>query len=286
MDSDTIIFSLLGAFIAFNLIRVIRQIYKEDRRSIKRDFRKMSSDWRRTKSDFGSLISAYRRSRQSGLGVEDALSTATDEMAGGKSKPLEMRTPPPKTKPAAGFLGVASTVLVNAVSILGVYQFHWPVGTALALYWAENVLTGLVLIATILLWRTHAKNEEQGPSAGEVTLITLVFNAAHLGFLLAFLGVMLPRIAPAERFERHSFALGVAFVAILLMLEFIVSALRIRTTSAAQVQLGVSSYLQRVTVLHLTIIIGMFALALFGQARAFFAVFAGIKMIIDVSRRV
>jgi hypothetical protein len=114
----------------------------------------------------------------------------------------------------------------------------------------------------------------------------VIFNAAHFVFLLVFLGVMLPRIAPTERFERTSFAQGVAFIAVLLLLEFMFAALRIRRTSAAELQQSVSSYLQRITVLHLTIIFGMFALALFGRARAFFAVFAGLKVIVDASRRV
>lgn len=209
-------------------------------------------------------------------------------MAG--KKPVKRREP---SKPAeqnrAGFLGIVSTLLVNSVSILGVYKFHWPVGTGLALYWSENLLTGVVVVVTIALWRaTQLRPEERArrtTSPGEVVVITIVFNAAHFAFLLAFLGVMLPRIAPAERFDRQSFTQGLAFVAILLLLEFILAATRMRKTSAAQVQQSVTSYLQRVTVLHLTIIIGMFALALFGQARAFFAVFAGLKMLVDVSRR-
>jgi hypothetical protein len=204
-------------------------------------------------------------------------------------KPIARPEPAPRVKNPGGFLGVISAILVNSVSIIGVYRLHWSVGTGLALYWSENLLTGVVVVGTIALWRaSQPRPEERAPrvtSPGEVAVITLVFNAAHFAFLLAFLGVMLPRIAPAERFDRHSFTQGLAFVAILLLLEFILAATRMRKTSAAQVQQSVTSYLQRVTVLHLTIIIGMFALTLFGQPRAFFAVFAGLKMLVDGSRR-
>jgi hypothetical protein len=199
-------------------------------------------------------------------------------------KPIARPEPAPRVKHPTGLLGIISAILVNSVSIIGVYRLHWTVGTGLALYWSENLLTGVILIGTTALWRPAVR----GPrpvSPGEVALITLVFNAAHFAFLLAFLGVMMPRIAPAERFDRDSFGRGLAFVAILLLFEFIIAAVRMNRTSAAQIQQTATSYLQRVTVLHLTIIIGMFALLLFGQARAFFAVFAGLKMMVDVTRR-
>jgi hypothetical protein len=285
-QADKIIFTVLGAFIAFNLLRVFWQMYK-DRREFSRGFRKMRAGWRKEKSNLAELRSSYRRGRQSGLGRSEAFYAAAEEEQGGERVALKHQ-PQPAKQPVS-FVRLVQTLLVNSVSIIGVYRLHWPVGTALALYWSENLMTGVIVIGSTALFRIHQGNtEDQGPgtSVGEVAAITLVFNAAHFVFLLVFLGVMLPRVAPMERFERTSFTQGVAFIASLLLLEFIVAVLRMRRTSAAQLQQSVSSYLQRITVLHLTIIFGMFALALFGRARAFFAVFAGLKMIVDASRRV
>jgi len=255
-----IILTILGVYFAFQLFLALRAIYKA-RRDIARDYRRFGKDLHETGSDFARLWRAFRRGRRSGLGVEDAIASATDEISGKTSPAAE-----PKPKQPRSFLGIVFAILINSISILGVYQFGWSVGTGLALYWAENVLTGLIVIAR------NRKN------AGEVAVITVVFNGAHFLFLLAFLGVTLPKIAPAERFNRESFEIGLLFIAILLAVEFIVSVIRKQTMPA-------TSYLQRVTVLHLTIIIGMFALALFGQARAFFAVFAGLKLIVDAMRR-
>lgn len=51
-------------------------------------------------------------------------------------------------------------------------------------------------------------------------------------------------------------------------------------------QMMVTLFLQRVTVMHLTIVFGMFAMAIVGRARALFAVFTGLKVIADISRRI
>jgi hypothetical protein len=285
VEGPDFIFVVLGAYFAFHLIRVGRDIYK-DRKSISREYRDFGRGMRNTGRDLATLWALYKRGRKSGLGVSDAIAAASDEMASGK--PIARPEPAPRVKNPGGFLGVISAVFVNSVSIIGVYRLHWTVGTGLALYWSENVLTGVIVIATIALWRfVQPRTEDRGITTPpwEVAVITLVFNAAHFAFLLAFLGVMMPRIAPAERFDRDSFSRGLAFVAIFLLFEFIVATVRMSRTSAAQIQQTATSYIQRVTVLHLTIIIGMFALLLFGQARAFFAVFAGLKMMVDVTRR-
>lgn len=201
-----------------------------------------------------------------------------------KEKGEQGVAPPPRERT---FLGFAHTVLVNSITILGVFKWRWTVGTALALYWAENLLTGLLIVAIVVIWRrVHAATAgELRTSTSEVALMTLVFNAAHLAFLFVFLGVMLPDIAPAERFDRTSFTTGIILIAVLLALNFVRLAFRARTTSAMSMQQAVLSFTQRVAVLHLTIILGMFALALFGQARAFFAVFAGLKVIVDLSHK-
>lgn len=159
--------------------------------------------------------------------------------------------------------GAAQALAINAVSIYGVFVANWPVGTALALYWAENVLRGLLILILMGVRRTK-------PTPAFL-LLTFVFNAVHAVFLFVIVGFVIPRVAPAQRFDETSFWQGLIVIAILLL-----------------VKVGdESDYVRRVVVIHLTIVFGMFGIVLFDRATVLFAVFAALKTVMDVwtSRR-
>jgi hypothetical protein len=284
------IFIVLGVYFTLVLAFVIRSLVK-NRDDSRHDFGEMRAAWRKTRTDFASLRAAYRSERQASLGPVEAFSAAVDDVTGTKKAPrlpapAEVPSPPPS--PAARAAGIVYSLLVNAVSIVGVYVIHWTVATGLALYWAENVMTGVLLLIAIALWRasrTRTEVDPGGASVGEVAIVTTIFNGAHLVFLACFLGVILPRMDAAQTFDREAFTQGLALVAALLLLEFVPGIARIRRASAGELQRGVIAYFQRVVVVHLTIIGGMFALLLFGQPRTFFAVFAALKTVVDISRR-
>jgi hypothetical protein len=287
---DDAIFIILGLYFTIHLAFIIRSLVK-NRNDFTHDFGEMRAAWRKTRADFATLRAAYRSERQGNLGPVEAFSAAVDDVTGTKKAPraeAPSEPPSPPPSPAARAAGIVYSLLVNAVSIVGVYVVHWTVATGLALYWAENVMTGVLLLIAIALWRTSRRSSDpdlRGPSAGEVAIVTTIFNGAHLVFLVCFLGVILPRMDASQTFDRGTFMQGLALVAVLLLLEFAPGIARIRRASAGELQRGVIAYFQRVVVVHLTIIGGMFALLLFGQPRAFFAVFAGLKTVVDISRR-
>jgi hypothetical protein len=183
-------------------------------------------------------------------------------------------------------MSITQAVFVNAVTIFGVFGLRWPVGTALALYWTETVLATVSLFLLLTLWRRIQGVARSGVREGELVGASFVFSAAHLVFLVVILAMILPRYAPAERFDRTSFAIGLIWIASLLFIDFAIHAIAIRYATEMDLQRRAELHMQRVGIMHLTIVFGMFALALFGTARALFAVFSGLKTLVDLTRRV
>lgn len=242
----------------------------------------------------GTLMwASYKAARRDGLSISDSIRDATDvvtvfQTTGQLPDPAQRRISAAERQRDRGkgerAIGVSHAILVNAVTALGVFQRHWPVGSALALYWSETVLGAILMFVLIAIWRRGRPATDRDAGTFEILGISLVFNAAHFVFLLLFLGVMLPRYAPAERFAWDSFERGLLLIGAILFVEFVLTGLTIRRQTTADIGLRTGSYMSRVGVLHLTIVFGMFALAIFGSARAFFAVFAGLKFLVDLSR--
>ncbi|HEY6138149.1 MAG TPA: DUF6498-containing protein [Thermoanaerobaculia bacterium] len=187
--------------------------------------------------------------------------------------------------------GVAQALAINAVSIYGVFGFDWPIGTAIALYWSENILRGLLILVLVGVWRLSLRRSGVAASAsapenvttrGYLTL-SLTFNGAHAVFLAVILGFVIPRMSPAQRFEPRSFRQGLILVTILLLLQLLGRLLFLHRTSASQIQGVANAYVRRVLVIHLTIVFGMFGIVLFDRATLLFATFAALKTIADLA---
>jgi hypothetical protein len=245
-------------------------------------------------ANFGLLWSAFRAARRRGEGLSDALRTATDDMvAFDKTGKLpEHEAPVVRPKPQAPplsstqrIVGLTQTVLINAVTVIGVFQLRWTVGTGLGLYWAETFLTAIAVGVLYLVWRFGRADDLPANEIGQLIGVSFAFNFAHFLFLLFLLAAILPKNAPAERFDRPTFLFGLGMIAILLGVDFMLNLFTIRAREVGGVYDLASRYMQRVGVLHLTIIFGMLAMALIGSARALFAVFSGLKLLVDVTRR-
>jgi hypothetical protein len=163
-------------------------------------------------------------------------------------------------------LRVLQALAINAVSVYGVFGAHWPVGTAIALYWCENVIRLLMLAAVLGARR----------SVPQTLGLAMVFNVVHAVFLAVILGALIPRAAPAEGLERSSFTLGL-IIAALLLLELLVWIF-----SKAALHDAARTYFTRVVVVHLTIVFGMFGIVMFDRPQVLFAVFAAMKVLADV----
>ena len=186
--------------------------------------------------------------------------------------------------------GAVQALAINAVTIYGVFGLHWPVGTAIALYWSENVLRGILILALLSVWRVFFRRPDDSDGIGAprkftiktFLLFSLAFNAAHAVVLVVLLGFVVPRMSPGQRFEAGSFQKGLAIVSILLALELLVWLLGANRSSDARVQLSANAYVRRVVVLHLTVVFGMFGVVLFARPAVLFASFAALKTVVDL----
>jgi hypothetical protein len=185
--------------------------------------------------------------------------------------------------------GATQALAINAVSIGGVFGLGWPVGTAIALYWAENVIRGLLILVLLIAWRISRKTRFddtihvfQNFTVKQFLGYGLAFNAAHALFLVVILGFVVPRMAPAQRFQGVSFRQGLPLIAVLLAIELVALAFSWRTVSFLRVQRTAYVYVRRVVVVHLTIVFGMFGLVLFDRPTVLFATFAALKTFVDV----
>lgn len=187
--------------------------------------------------------------------------------------------------------GAIQALAINAVTIYGVFGLNWPVGTAIALYWAENVLRGILILALLSIWQMFFNRSDRSGRIGaqrkftirSFLLLSLAFNAAHALFLVVILGFVVPRMSPGQRFEAGSFQKGLAIVSILLAIELLVWLLGANRSSDARIQLSANAYVRRVVVLHLTIVCGMFGIVLFDRPALLFASFAALKTVADLS---
>jgi hypothetical protein len=182
--------------------------------------------------------------------------------------------------------GAVQALAINAVTVYGVFGLHWPVGTAIALYWSENVLRGIVILVLLSIWQRFVRRPDDAPGTFTVRkflLFSVAFNAAHAVFLVVLLGFVVPRMSPAQRFDAGSFREGLIIVSILLAIELLVWLLGANRSSDDRVQQSANTYVRRVVVLQLTIVFGMFGIVLFDRPAILFASFAALKTIVDLS---
>lgn len=279
--------ALLGCYFVGNLVWAIRGLRKAAKTPRRPKVKKEDAG-------FKVLWASYRAARRNGSSIEDALRYATDEVVTYQNTGRISHETPPGHEPVTvavseerrtDFTSIAQAVLVNSVTIIGVFALRWPVGTALALYWSETVLATSLMFVLLLLWRRAKPDGSRGRTIGEWIMSAFIFSAAHLVFLVFVGGVILPRYAASERFDRPTFLLGLLWIAIVLFVDFAVHAVTIRDASELDLQRRAEGQMQRVGILHLTIIFGMMALAIVGSPRGLFAVFSALKVIVDLMRR-
>jgi hypothetical protein len=169
-------------------------------------------------------------------------------------------------------------LLVNAVPLLGVLCFGWSVANVLALFWMENVL---VAICTCIRIKVHRRLTDARGYSTENQLGLKVNNKPYTGGLLGeyantafvftlvhgvFLGAIIFFLADkgtdpaATRLSVAQFVQGTAWIALTLVIGLAIDLAGIRTWSYERIKSYAQSRLGGVIVLHLTIILGMFAL--------------------------
>jgi hypothetical protein len=178
---------------------------------------------------------------------------------------------------------LAETLGVNSLPVVGAFAGDWSWATVLAIYWAENLIAAALIALRLWLhrrWRAgHAEPAGSGTRPGEFFGTTLAFTLAHGLFLaLVFAGVL--DAWP----ERAALREGVLALLLLQGLAFGMDLWSLDQWPAARVNERANHLLGRVVLVHVSIIAGMVAYAMFEREWAFFAVFAGLKGLSDAAQ--
>jgi Family of unknown function (DUF6498) len=178
---------------------------------------------------------------------------------------------------------LAETLGLNSLPVVGVVAGDWSWATVLSVYWAENLIAAVLIGLRLWLharWRAGADDvPSDGLKAPGLFLgTTLAFNLAHGLFLaLVFAGLLKawPDVATLQQAILVLFVMqGLAFGLDLWSLE---------QWPVARVNERADHLLGRVVLVHLSIIAGMVGYAVFDTEWAFFAVFAGFKVLSDAA---
>ncbi|CAN5652296.1 DUF6498-containing protein [soil metagenome] len=192
-----------------------------------------------------------------------------------------------------------SVLAVIAVPAAGWFVGDWSGGTTLAVYWFETIAASLFIAGRIVVhqrWtprRGHFKYEAPtatrrgSRSSSFVTgfLVTsLVFCAAH-GLFLALILFMLDRNGDAglAEIDWRSVGFGCVSVVGFLAIDFLMDLLSLRRWSFWQIEQTANQGLSRVVVVHLTLILGLFCIAITGAPNALFGVFVVLKTLASLS---
>jgi hypothetical protein len=198
--------------------------------------------------------------------------------------------------PGAG--RVAQTLGLNSVPVAGVFAQGWSSGTALALYWLESALVIGLVAARIALhrrrtrkaghWRaphftTPGRFGSAGSLLGSYVRFALPFTVLHgvfLGTMLALVTVNRPDLDLGIRLGE--LATGVAAVAALLFVGFLLDLVGLGERPFRWVERIAERALGRVFVVHATIVFGLLATAWTDGPAGLFAVFAGLKTAVEL----
>lgn len=199
---------------------------------------------------------------------------------------------------------VRLTHLVAALTVVGIPFLGWFVegwsgATTLLVYWFETLAGSLFVAARILVHRRlnprrghfryeAASTNRRSPSSSSFLagflMTSLVFTAAH-GVFLAVIIFLLGRNAQPELAEIDWRSVGYACLMVLgiLSVDCVVDISTVRRWSFWQIEQTAQRGFSRVIVVHLTLIFGLFGVAISGASSALFGVFVVLKSLAALS---
>lgn len=177
---------------------------------------------------------------------------------------------------------------VNSIPVLGVFAGDWTSSTALAVYWFENLVASVLTAGRLALharWRDRsgdpvvaAESSFAPRRVGPFLIQTVPFTIAH-GLMLAAVFALVLKVAPDLAHLRQ------AALALVVMqgLAFGADLWTLADWPVARVNERADYLTGRVVMVHLTIVVGMFAFLWLNRPDAFFAFFVGCKVLADVT---
>ncbi|MGH8174096.1 MAG: DUF6498-containing protein, partial [Rhodanobacteraceae bacterium] len=191
-------------------------------------------------------------------------------------------------------------LLINAVPIVGVLRYGWSAVNVLVLFWCENLLIAIFTCLRIWLHRKFSRKrgylrggqvgvQVNGKTVktgllGEYAVIAFPFTLAHG----VFVGVITMIITqnhgddPMWHFSWVQLGRGVAIISAMLSIEFLFDLATLRSRSFAWMRDYMQRRTARVIVLHVAIIFGMFAMAMFNSPLGILYVLLGLKALAEV----
>jgi hypothetical protein len=195
---------------------------------------------------------------------------------------------------------VATWLGVIAVPALGWFTQGWSGATTLVVYWFETAAMCLLIVARIALHQRWTPRYGHFRYQAPVTdrrgvprrnsfvsgfaLTSLVFCGAHalfLGVILLLLNLNGQR--GIAEVDWRSIGLGCAYVLAFLLIEFLLDLSSLRHWTFWQIEQTANRGLSRVVVIHLTLIFGLFGVAITDAPSAFFGVFVVLKSLAALS---
>ena len=211
--------------------------------------------------------------------------------------------PSPEPFPAFALLQI---LVLNGVTLYGVYFLGWPWGTALVLYWCETLLGACFIILRMLLHRglTHKRGYYRGQLGiqkhtklrtpfgiqnknkpfksfiPEFVTGSLVFGLVHG----VFLGFLIGELEDHEitTVDVSAVKKGVAAMALVMVGSFALDCQNLRGRPFAWIRDLAIRSMGRTIVVHLTILLGLFALKVFGLSQFPFILFAVLKILLEI----
>ncbi len=194
---------------------------------------------------------------------------------------------------------VLAVLAIIAVPALGWFVEGWSGATTLVVYWFETLAGSLITGARIVVhrrWspkRGHFRYEaatttRHSPSSSSFVagflMTSLIFTAAH-GLFLAVIIFLLGRNGQPELAEINWRSVGYGCVIVLAFLcaDFAIDLVSLRRWSFWQIEQTAQRGMARIVVVHLTLIFGMFGVAITGASSALFGVFVVLKSLASLS---
>ncbi|KAB2959195.1 MAG: hypothetical protein F9K18_11695 [Thermoanaerobaculia bacterium] len=193
---------------------------------------------------------------------------------------------------------------VNSVPAAGYFGEGWSIGTTLALYWLETVAVIVLISLRIVLHRRLTRRaghwniavETRTKVGGRTSVrhgrttflvsflaVMVPFTAAHGLFLGLLVFLVLPEHAKApEGVALADLSAGAAAMALFLALGLVLDLVGLSERPFRWVERLAERAQGRMFVTHLTIIFGMGAMGVWGAPAALFAVFVGLKSLVDL----
>jgi hypothetical protein len=196
--------------------------------------------------------------------------------------------------------GVLLALLVNAVPLVGVLYFDWSAINVLVLYWFENLLIAVCTCIRIAVHRRLTRKKgywragQMGIKVNDKTVTTgllgeyaigaFVFTGAH-GIFVGVIAMILHQNYPDQAMWQISLpqvGRGALIIAAMLGVELVADLANIRERSFAWMRDYAMARMGRVIILHLTIIGGMFLMAMTKSPMAILYVLIGLKTLSDL----